>query len=59
MRVFHYDIGTSLLHYGVSREMECNLIEKKDDIVKDEHVDAMFDHPTKRRFKGLMRKVPG
>ena len=58
-RVVDHDIGTSLLHHGVLHEMECNLIKKKDVSVKEEHVDKIFDHPTKGRFKGIMRKVPG
>ena len=39
--------------------MECNLVEKNDVIIKDEHINVMFDHPTKRRFKRFMHENPG
>ena len=43
-----------MFHFGLLREMEAILVEKKDVVVKNDHADEMFDHPIKRRFKGFM-----
>ena len=48
-----------MLHYGVLYKMEDNLVEKKDVIIKDEHTDTIIDHPTTRKFKGFVHKIPG
>ena len=59
--MFHinYDVGICLLCFGVLRKVECNVMQKKDVIVKEDHFDAMFDKPTKRRNEGFVHKVPG
>ena len=59
MHVINYDAGISLLHCGVLRKMERNLIKKKHVFVKEEHVGMMFDRRTKRRFKGFVHAIPG
>ena len=59
MRTTNYDTGVSSLCCVVLRKMEFNMIEKKDVLVNEEHVDTMFDHPTKQRFKGFVHEVPG
>ena len=58
MPCIDHGTGVSSLCCGTLRKMECDLIEKKEVVAKDEHVDAMFDHPTKRLLKGLMCKIP-
>ena len=53
------DAGIGLLYFGTLRKMECGAMQKKDDVVKEDHADATLDEPTKRRFKGLTHKIHG
>ena len=46
------------MYFGVLRKCECNMIQKKDAIIKEDHIGIMLDKPAKRRDEGFMRKVP-
>ena len=47
------------MYFGVLHKCEYNIIQKKDVIIKEDHIDIMFDKPAKWRNEGFTHKVPG
>ena len=46
------------MYFSVLREYKCNMIQKKDVIIKEDHIDIMLDKPAKRCNQGFICKVP-
>ena len=59
MLFIYLDTGIGLMYFGVLHKCEYNMIQKKDVIIKEDHIDIILDKPAKRHNEGFMCKVPG